>query len=311
MSSIHRLRLVAMAALILGANAALAGNVTIPNTFTAHSPAVATQVNANFGAVATAVNGSATDITALQAAIASLQATVTTLNNTVISQQTTINTLTSQMAAVQGSSVMALAANLDMVNVPDPNDANILYPTARFHGINVQVVNGLGDEGTKNGLGNLIVGYNPTSLTASVVCSDGQYTDQTSCETNGGIWAANHRSGSHNLIVGAYNAYSQFGGLLAGYTNVVNSIYSSVSGGQGNTVSGNFSSVSGGQGNTVSGHNSSVSGGTSNTASGGFSSVSGGIHNTASGGSSSVSGGYAHDATGDYDWRAGTLFEDL
>ena len=32
---------------------ALAGNVSIPNTFTAHTPAVASQVNANFAAVAT------------------------------------------------------------------------------------------------------------------------------------------------------------------------------------------------------------------------------------------------------------------
>lgn len=400
MSFVQRLRLAAMATLLLEANAALAGNVTIPNTFVAHTPALAGGVNTNFSAVATAVNGNAGDIASLQAAITSLQATVTTLNNTVVSQQNTINTLTSQMAAVQGSSVMALAANLDIVNVPDPNDANILYPTAQFHGINVQIVNGMGTESSTNGLGNLIVGYNPVDLSATLFCSLGDYTEQTGCESNGGAWARNQRSGSHNLIAGAYNAYSQYGGFLAGANSIVNGPYSSVSGGYFNTArnygsvsggayntangyvssvsggksnatSGDFSSVSGGQANKASGYISSVSGGSINTASGGNSSVSGGESNTAGGSSSSVSGGnantssgyassvsggrvntannyassvsgglsntasadsssvsggnlnnasgfmssvsggYAHDATDDYNWRAGTLFEDL
>lgn len=49
MLSVFRLHVAGVAALLLGANAALAGNVIIPNTFNAHTPAVATQVNANFG----------------------------------------------------------------------------------------------------------------------------------------------------------------------------------------------------------------------------------------------------------------------
>ncbi len=366
---IHRCARAGMAPLLLFASAALAGNVTIPNSFTAHTPAVATQVNANFGAVAIAVNGSATDIASLQAAIGSMQSsinllnstvssqqiTINTLNSTVAGQQTTINTLnttvagqqtaittlnstvathqtmistlTTQMAAVQGSSVMALAANLDMVNVPDPNTPTILYPTARFHGINVQVVNGMGDEETINGLGNLIVGYNPAVVDAYETCSVGTYDiDQPTCQNHGGTWARNHRSGSHNLIVGAFNAYSQYGGFLAGEYNIVNAQYGSVSGGLRNKASGGissvsggernvanyyFSTVSGGQSNTASGFWSSVSGGAGNKASSGNSSVSGGLYNTASGSSSSVSGGFTHDATGDNDWRAGSLFEDF
>ena len=53
-----------------------------------------------------------------------------------------------------------------------------------------------------------------------------------------------------------------------------------------------------------------VSGGNSNTASGELANVSGGIANTASGYSSSVSAGYYRSVSGDYDWRAGSLFED-
>ena len=191
MSSIHRRGAAGMTVLLIGSTAALAGSVTIPNTFTAHTPAVASQVNANFGAVATAVNGNAADIAALQAAIASMQGqlaaqqvaidslnttvasqqtAIDSLNTTVASQQATIGTLQSQMSAVQGSSVMALAANLDMIDVPDPNLAGVTYRTAQFRGINVRIVNGLGSTTTANGLGNLTVGYNEISPSARVFC---------------------------------------------------------------------------------------------------------------------------------------------
>ena len=317
MSFIHRLGRAGTTWLLVCSTAALAGNVTIPNTFTAHTPAVATQVNANFGAVATAVNGSATDIASLQAAITGLQATVTTLsgtvttlNATVATQQTTITTLTSQMAAVQGSSVMALAANLDMIDVQDPNNPSVYYPTAQFHGINVRIVNGMGATYTTNGLGNLTVGYNETDPGATPFCSYGYYADQTTCQNNGYTWAKNQRGGSHNLIVGEANAYSRYGGFLAGYKNIVNGQYASVSGGQNNTASGILSSVSGGYWNSASGTGSTVSGGQNNTASGNWSAVSGGVVNTASGDQSSVSGGYNRTASDQYDWVAGALFQD-
>ena len=284
-------RVVVVSLLLLGAEAAMAGNVSIPNTFTAHTPAVASQVNANFNAVATAVNGSATDIANLQAALLSVQ-------NQLATQQSTINTLTSQLAAVQGSTVMALDANLAIVDVPDPNNAAILYRTVQFHDINVQVVNGTGNEETRNGLGNLVVGYNPINATARLACSIGEYSDQTTCQSNGGSWARNQRSGSHNLIVGRANAYSQYGGLVAGADNVANGIYASVSGGYFNVASGEKSAVSGGIYNEASGLVASVSGGDSGKASSDFSAVSGGYKNTASASHSSVSGGYSNTASG-------------
>ena len=299
-----------------------AGSVSIPNSFTAGEPAVAAEVNANFDAVKTAVDDNDSRIAALEATIATLRETVTT-------QAATITSL-------QNNSVLALDGRL--LFVTDSNG----YPTAQFTGVNVQVINGV-NQYTANGVGNLIVGYNRTSLSNSlmkIVCSNGAYTDQNSCEANGGVWAKNHKSGSHNLVGGDYNSYASTGGLVFGTHNAINrqnasvtggkynvasGVLSSVSGGRQNTASGEMSSVSGGMGNDAigdrssisggfnsiaSGNDSSVSGGNHNTASGLGSSVSGGFNNTASGNDSSVSGGVGRNATGSYDWSAGSLFED-
>jgi hypothetical protein len=54
---------------------ALAQTVTIPNAFTAGTPAKAEQVNANFSAVANAVNSGAQNIAALQTTVTTIQST--------------------------------------------------------------------------------------------------------------------------------------------------------------------------------------------------------------------------------------------
>ena len=51
---------------LLGLGIALAGSVTIPNTFVAATPAVAAEVNANFAAVKAAVDDNDARITALE-----------------------------------------------------------------------------------------------------------------------------------------------------------------------------------------------------------------------------------------------------
>ncbi|MGH6682615.1 MAG: hypothetical protein ACRECA_01600, partial [Pseudolabrys sp.] len=275
---------------------ALAGSVTIPNTFSANTPAVAAQVNADFSAVATAVNGNAADIATLQSALQALQTQVASLSNTVSSQQTTISALTSHLAAVQSNSVLGLNGNLSFASVNG-------YPTAVFSGVNVQVINGMGTTNTTNGVGNLVIGYNAVDSGAIPFCSNGSFSDQTTCEANGGTWAAAQHTGSHNLIIGDDMGYSRYAGMIVGYANVINSPYSSASGTD-NIASGAYSSVSGGSYSTASGTSSSVSGGSYNTASGFNSSVSGGIKNTASGGGSSVSGGYEVSEPTDYGWAA-------
>jgi uncharacterized protein (TIGR02145 family) len=71
-----------------------AGSVTIPNTFRANTTAKAAEVNANFNAVKTAVNGNAADISANANDIATNQADIAT-------NQTNIATNTANIAANQ------------------------------------------------------------------------------------------------------------------------------------------------------------------------------------------------------------------
>jgi len=70
-----------LAAVAVGAlgmfSVAMGGTVTIPNAFVAGTPAKAADVNANFSAVATAVNGSAQDIASLQSSVQTLQSAPT------------------------------------------------------------------------------------------------------------------------------------------------------------------------------------------------------------------------------------------
>jgi hypothetical protein len=142
-------------------------------------------------------------------------------------------------------------------------------------GANLRIVNGLGDTETTNGLGNLIVGYN---------------------EPRPPVFGPDNRTGSHNVVVGKFDNFSSFGGLVVGFDNEISGRFSSVSGGGFSVASGDNSSVNGGASNTASGDFSSISGGGGNTASGRFSWVSGGFQNTASGENSSASGGESNKA---------------
>jgi len=118
--------------------------------------------------------------------------------------------------------------------------------TLQFSGINVQVVSGSGaTSGAVNGKGNLIVGYNESGF-----CT-GSFINPNPCNTNadcpvGGTCTPVAKSGSHNLVIGQSNAYSSYGGLVAGRKNTVSAPNASVTGGFGNTASGTQSSVSGG-----------------------------------------------------------------
>jgi hypothetical protein len=177
-----------------------------------------------------------------------------------------------------------------------------------FTDVNVHIRSGSGaTNGTVNGRGNLIVGYNEDPGSDAV------------------------RGGSHNLVVGPDHSYPSYGGFVAGQSNTISGIYASVSGGMHNIASGEgasiqggggdhveygnfaigiYSSVSGGRGNEAIGNYSSILGGQVNDASGLESTVSGGSFNEAGGWASSVSGGQSRVVSGNYNWRAGELFQD-
>jgi hypothetical protein len=146
-------------------------------------------------------------------------------------------------------------------------------------GANLHIVNGNGATENENGLGNLIVGYNEER-------NDSPSTDV--------------RTGSHNLILGDYNSYSSYGGIISGRHNTLTGAYSCVQGSFGSTVSGSYASVNGGNGNIASGAYSFLGGGEANSASGLGATITGGQANVASAHVSSVSGGNGNVASGEY-----------
>jgi hypothetical protein len=156
-------------------------------------------------------------------------------------------------------------------------------PTIRFTGVNVQVVSGSGNTTAKvNGTGNLVIGYDE---------SPGPQT------------------GSHNLILGAGQAFTSYGSIVAGLDNSASGAYSAVLGYRNHAV-GTAATVTGGSAGSASGSFSSVTGGFANRASSSYGSVSGGCENLAGAGTltssgycdnpyfQSVSGGYGNNADG-------------
>ncbi len=258
--------------------------------FKPNTTAKSSEVNQNFNTIKEAVNDNNARIQALENLVQQLQQQIAQLQN--------------RIQALENSNVMAMDPYV-RVTTPDPNANSGALIT--FEGVNLQVVNGTGQTNQVNGLGNIIIGYNNPRQDTNLreTCSLGQYyrdprdtNNRTNCLSNGGIWGLNFKIGSHNLIVGDENAYSSYGGIVAGFGNVISNPFAVVTGGWDNISSGQYSSISGGRSNTASGMYSSVSGGTANIASGVSSSVSGGLQNIASGMYSSVSGGASNTASG-------------
>ena len=183
--------------------------------------------------------------------------------------------------------VAELSAVLQFVYIEEEEINGVAGPHWIIEGANVHVRSGSGETSdgcpfipaepglcqSLTGLGNLIVGYN-----------------ERRGKSSGPI-----RAGSHNLRVGDHHAYWSFGGFVAGGTNHISGPKASVCGGVSNRASGFASSVCGGEGNFAIGVKSSVSGGQGNEA---------------IGYSSSVSGGQFRSAENDFNWAAGSLFEE-
>ena len=262
----------------------------VPNDFTAGQPARAAEVNANFDALEAAVDDNAQVIATLAAQIASLEATVTALQ--------------ASLAQVSNNSVLQLDGLMALDN------SDVMRPAVIFTGVNVQIVNGGGetDTQTPNGVGNLLIGYDEARTTAPPPeCSDGRYSNIVDCTTNSGIWALNHKTGSHNLVIGPYNNYSQTMSIVSGAGNTASGRFSVVLGATVNVAGGPGAVVIGGGNNQARNEFSVVVGGLLNSATGRSSIVSGGEQNVASGRSSSVNGGRQNAAVGDYSTVGGGL----
>ncbi len=181
-------------------------------------------------------------------------------------------------------------------------------PTIQFSGCNVQIVNGEGKTASENGEGNLVIGYDETGY-----CQGPAFPTQAVCEAEGFKWKTATQTGSHNLIIGAGQEFTSYGGIVAGLTNSISGpdasvtggernsasgLRASVSGGNKNSASGEFASVSGGDGNSASEVGASVSGGAGNKAASAFGSISGGIDNTTSPIEANTGGGAADEWIG-------------
>jgi hypothetical protein len=211
-------------------------------------------------------------VTALERAVATLQTTVSTLQGQVqvlqdakTEQQAIITTLQNRVTALS-SSVSALrtgiiSVRMDVATIKS-NSVLALGPyltvdttkkLVLFQGVNLQLVNGANFTSTRNGLGNLIIGYDLPRSDGTYFCSDGQYATQADCEGANETWAVSLKTGSHYLVIGDENNYSQWGGLVVGNFNTSNGTNASVSGGAFNTASGTGASVSGGSQHSATG----------------------------------------------------------
>ena len=198
-------------------------------------------------------------------------------------------------------------------------------PTVQFASVNVQIISGSGStDGTVNGTGNLVVGYeenaNNFSRTGSnnlIVGADNGWT------SSGGIIGGdgNFSSGAGAVLFGMFNTAtgsdSFIGGgcgnlaggsgkpfkkkcptkgtqaILGGHANQATAGQASIAGGQFNLANDLFASVAGGCSN-IAGPGSPLSG----TCTAGAEAVLGGFENSASGLESTVSGGNSNSATG-------------
>ncbi|MDP2308302.1 MAG: hypothetical protein Q8P18_19945 [Pseudomonadota bacterium] len=144
------------------------------------------------------------DIDTTSASLATLSTSVTSVTSAATSLDTRLGAAELDIAALESAPGAeldpTLEALLTYLAVDDASD------TITFSGANLFVNNGAGATATNNGFGNLVVGY---------------------AESSGDT-----RTGSHNLVVGPLHSWSSYGGLLAGYDNVVAAPYATVSGGQ-------------------------------------------------------------------------------
>lgn len=179
-----------------------------------------------------ALGAAASEVAALSASLAALTATV---GDHVLA----LDALDADVAAILDelptAGQLALLAALEPVLSVTDNALGGVDLTVT--GANVLLRSGAGSSGADNGLGNLVVGYNE---------SDG----------------TEDRSGSHNVVIGNYHAWTGQHGLVAGFRNDVGD--RSVALGTNNRASG-YGSVLGGENNEVTGPYGVVVGGASNS----------------------------------------------
>jgi hypothetical protein len=324
-------QLLGISVLLFVMQQAWAGELAIPNTFQANTPAVAAQVNANFGAVETAVddnntritanttniNTHSSDIAALQATVADLQSQLATANNAIFTLQNALRSKADVFHNHDGvyAPIVHTHAQADITDLTNDlathssqisaiNNSQVMAlepyltvasdsrgPIATFRAINLQLVNGRGTTGSA------VLGEGPNGLGNLIIGYDEPRDDGTFfCSIGAFTDQANCESRGYTWAV-SHKSGSHY--LVIGAQNNYSRYGGLVTGFQ-NTSNKAYANVLGGSNNTARGGYATVSGGYLNTASGSNTSISGGNNNTTSGQYSSISGGEYNTASGDY-----------
>lgn len=172
-----------------------AADVSVPHQFVGGQKAVAEEVNENFRVLAKALSDALDRIELLEAQN-------TQLTNELADIKDADVQLAKALTDITDSTIWKLN---DYVELLEGEPEVYGYRTVRFSSVNLQVVDGTGKtqkgRDDTNGLGNIVIGYNEERV-GRPLCSLGQYRDEGECTFNGGEWVVNHKSGSHNLVVG-------------------------------------------------------------------------------------------------------------
>ncbi|HAC81255.1 MAG TPA: hypothetical protein DCG06_13225 [Deltaproteobacteria bacterium] len=126
--------------------------------------------------------------------------------------------LCSSASICQTYAIMTIASNnifFDGFNVHVRSGAGATWGTAELSDYSYP------EQGTVNGLGNLIIGYDEDT----VLLDPSQ---------------PNEKTGSHNLVIGPFHTYDRIGGFVTGLGNSIRGHYASVTGGRANTASGTY-----------------------------------------------------------------------
>lgn len=232
------------------------------------------------------------EITTTQSALAATQDVLAATEASVPPLADRVSVVETELQALAGSGpgeqLEILASRLDLLEDDlvdvlamsaylSTESANALtgQPTIRFSGVNLQIDNGFGPSGAaaSNGTGNLILGFNTEAPSGfdflPARCPNGS-ADATSCP---GQFQVNHRSGSHNLIIGEGHSYSGLGAVVSGFRNRSLNDFSVAMGGQDNLATGRGAVVLTGQRNWVTNEYTFSATGDSNRISGRYSAV--------------------------------------
>ncbi len=149
-------------------------------------------------------------------------------------------------------------------------DSTELY----FDGFNIAIRNGSDQtHEAKNGLGNLVVGYN----------------DDLGVDLD--------RTGSHNIVVGDLHSYRSTGGIVSGINNTIDEVNAAAIGGESQIVTGIAAVAVGGETNIVSARGAVAVGGYDVKVLADNAATLGGLENRAAGTTSAIVGGFQNRTT--------------